>query len=105
MNNEQFNYIITRYLQGKATTEEEKQLLTAIHASQERAEAFRAQTAAYRGKKPIANSIGNGTASPPSSVRPASPKKRARLLPFSPSFRAARGFPWRLPLSSYACRS
>lgn len=51
MNNEQFNYIITRYLQGKATTEEEKQLLTAIRASEERAEAFRAQTAAYRGEE------------------------------------------------------
>lgn len=51
MNNEQFDYIITRYLQGKATAEEEKELLSAIRTSGEQVEAFRARTAAYPGEE------------------------------------------------------
>lgn len=51
MNNEQFDYIIARYLQGKATGKEEKELLSAIRASREQAEAFRAKTGAYRGEE------------------------------------------------------
>lgn len=50
MNNEQFDYITDRYLQGIATTEEEKQLLTAIHSSGELSETFRKKSQAYQGE-------------------------------------------------------
>lgn len=51
MNNERFNDITARYLQGRATGEEEQELLTAIRSSDAWAAAFRAQTGAYRGEK------------------------------------------------------
>lgn len=51
MNNERFNDITTRYLQGRATWEEEQELLTAIRSSQVWSEAFRAKTGAYRGEE------------------------------------------------------
>lgn len=41
MENKRFEHIITRYLKGKATPEEEAELLQAIHASKEWEAAFR----------------------------------------------------------------
>lgn len=51
MNNERFNDITARYLQGRASEEEEQELLTAIRSSHACAAAFRAQTGAYRGEE------------------------------------------------------
>lgn len=51
MNNERFNNITARYLQGIASGEEEQELLTAIRSSDTWSAAFRAQTGAYRGEE------------------------------------------------------
>ena len=47
MENKRFEHIITRYLKGKATPEEEAELLQAIHASKEWETAFRKRTAEW----------------------------------------------------------
>lgn len=47
MENKRFEHIITRYLKGKATPEEEAELLQAIHASKEWEAAFRKRTAEW----------------------------------------------------------
>lgn len=51
MNKERFEYIITRYLRGIATPEEEKELLGAIHSSNELYTAFQERTAGYQGEE------------------------------------------------------
>ena len=50
MENKRFEHIITRYLKGKATPEEEAELLQAIHASKEWEAAFRGQRIFLVGK-------------------------------------------------------
>lgn len=47
MENKRFEHIITRYLKGKATPEEEAELLQAIHVSKEWEAAFRKRTAEW----------------------------------------------------------
>lgn len=47
MENKRFEHIITRYLKGKVTPEEEAELLQAIHASKEWEAAFRKRTAEW----------------------------------------------------------
>ncbi len=47
MENKRFEHIVTRYLKGKATPEEEAELLQAIHASGEWEAAFRKRTAEW----------------------------------------------------------
>ena len=47
MENKRFEHIITRYLKGKATPEEEAELLQAIHASKEWEADFRKRTAEW----------------------------------------------------------
>lgn len=51
MNKERFEYIITRYLRGIASSEEEKELLSAIHSSDELYAAFRERTSGYQGEE------------------------------------------------------
>lgn len=51
MNNERFDDITARYLQGIATAEEEKEILTAIRSSAERLEIFRTKSREYRGRE------------------------------------------------------
>lgn len=51
MNNERFDYITARYLQGTATVEEEKELLAAIRSSAEFSETFRKKSRTYPGKE------------------------------------------------------
>lgn len=47
MNKERFDYIITKYLRGIATPEEEEELLSSIHSSDELCATFRKKTAAW----------------------------------------------------------
>lgn len=51
MNKERFEYIITRYLRGIASPEEETELLSAIHSSEELYTAFRVRTSGYQGEE------------------------------------------------------
>lgn len=72
MENKRFEHIITRYLKGKATPEEEAELLQAIHASKEWEAAFRKRTG---------NGIGSLRSSRPRNLN--RKQKRHRLFPWS----------------------
>lgn len=66
MENKRFEHIITRYLKGKATPEEEAELLQAIHVSKEWEAAFRKRTAEWNPleeTEPIRKRTGNGIGS------------------------------------------
>ena len=76
MENKRFEHIITRYLKGKATPEEEAELLQAIHASKEWEAAFRKRTAEW-------NPLEEAEADPETDRKWNRKQKRHRLFPWS----------------------